>query len=182
MLSRIAGIGLVAVLALALVGGSAYILLRPTEAQAEQDSGGRSREAAETRLSGNGPGNGGEAGRGRGQGAGGGGESAKGPQSGGGDHHVETWLAVDGTVVALEGDELTVKTADGEMQVHLGPEWYWETQGVALDPGNEVEVSGFYEGEDFEVGYVENLTTGESATLRDDTSRPMWAGRGRWGR
>jgi hypothetical protein len=180
MLSKIAGIGLVAALALALVGGSAYILLRPTEAQAERGSGGRSREAAETRLSGNGPGNGGEAGRGRG--TGGGGESAKGPRSDGGDHLVGTWLTVDGTVVVLEGDELTIKTADSELKVHLCPEWYWETQGITLNAGDEVAISGFYEGDDFEVGHVENLTTGESVTLRDESGRPMWAGRGRWGR
>jgi hypothetical protein len=86
---------------------------------------------------------------------------------------------VSGEVIALEGGEVTIQTADGELEVHLCPEWYWEAEGIALDPGDEVEATGFYEGDEFETARIENLTTGESVTLRDDSGRPMWAGRGR---
>ena len=41
---------------------------------------------------------------------------------------------------------------------------------------------GFYEGDDFEIGAIEDVTSGERVTLRDDTGRPLWAGRGRWGK
>ena len=116
-----------------------------------------------------------EAVRGSGQGAG-----ASYPPDDGGDHPVETWLTVTGTVVALD-DDLTLQTADGEMVVHLGPEWYWETLGVALEAGDSVAVSGFYEEGEFEAGCVENLNTAQTVNLRDETGRPLWAGRGRQG-
>ena len=79
-------------------------------------------------------------------------------------------------------DELSIQTADGEEVMHLGPEWYWEAEGIALNLGDEVEVTGFYESDEFEVAGIENLTTGESVVLRDDSGRPMWSGGGRQGR
>lgn len=88
---------------------------------------------------------------------------------------------MSGVVVARVDDELTIQTADGEMVVHLGPEWYWDAEGIGLSAGDQVQVTGFYEGDEFEVAGVENTTTGESVTLRDDSGRPMWAGRGRQG-
>jgi hypothetical protein len=222
-MSKILGIGFAVVLALALVGGSAYILLRPQEAKVEQVGAGR--RNAEVQLAGGGNGSGraqggtgggygqsyesgqsrgqqvhgrgqnagdngqnvggneqnvggnGQGGSGRGQGTGSSGAQGTGvPEA---DHPVEAWMTVTGEVVSLEGGELTVQTTDGEVVAHLGPEWYWEEQGISLDAGDQVSVTGFYEGDEFEVGRIENLTSGESVTLRDDTGRPMWAGRGR---
>jgi hypothetical protein len=85
-------------------------------------------------------------------------------------------------VAELTGDELTLQTDDALMTVHLGPEWYWESEGIALREGDQVEVVGFYEGDVFEATRIDNLTTGLGATLRDETGRPLWAGRGRGGR
>jgi hypothetical protein len=82
-------------------------------------------------------------------------------------------------VFALEDDELTIDTSDSAVTVHLGPEWYWETEGIRLTEGDQVLVSGFYEDDTFEVASIENLTAGQMVTLRDDTGRPLWAGRGR---
>jgi hypothetical protein len=59
---------------------------------------------------------------------------------GGGGYADEKWLTVTGEVTALD-DELVIETVDGEMAVHLGPEWYWKAEGIALNPGDEVEVS-----------------------------------------
>ena len=39
-------------------------------------------------------------------------------------------------------------------------------------------MTGFYEDGEFKAGTVENLTTGETIILRDETGRPMWAGAG----
>jgi hypothetical protein len=90
------------------------------------------------------------------------------------------WTTLSGLVDDLAGDELTVQTEDGSVTMHLGPEWYWESEGIGLQAGDEVEVSGFYEGDAFEVAHIDNLTTGLGVTLRDSTGRPLWAGRG-WG-
>ena len=119
-------------------------------------------------------GNGG-GGNGRGQGAGG----ALTGEGTGLENPAETWTTVSGTVIAFE-DELLVETAEGELEVGTGPAWFWDENGIALNPGDEVVLHGFYEGDEFELGAIENAT-GEALTLRDETGRPLWAGRGRWG-
>jgi hypothetical protein len=228
MFAKIIKIGIVGLLAATLVGGSAYIVLRPDEAQAAQERGGQGRELVSGIGGGKGYGNQGVpnqdvGGRGSGtqgtlnqgtgggngsgaqgtssQGAGGGngrgnsvaaapgnsggnkGAGAAGESKGSGESYAATeWITVTGEVTAFVDDELTVQTADGEVTMHLGPEWYWEAEGIALNLGDEVEVTGFYEGDEFEVAGIENLTIGEGVILRDESGRPMWAGGGRQGR
>lgn len=193
-MSKIVTLVLVGVLSLALVGGSAYILLRPGEAAAldhsveraqgsggeNQGRGGSGSVEREPAASG-GYGRGGQSQGGSkdaaGQGRGAGGAAADSLA----DHPAEAWAALSGTVTALEDGVLTVETADGVLEAHLGPEWYWEAAGVALVVGDEVAVTGFDENGEFEVAAVENLTTGESIALREEGGRPPWAGRGRGG-
>jgi hypothetical protein len=204
MIARMIKFGIVGLLAATLVGGSAYILLRPEIAQAVHEDGRGQRYASEP-SGGNGKGTAGaknepdgdagagngkgysasegsgdNAGRGSGRGAGSG-NSGK-SQSGSGIYPATEWLTVDGEVIALVDGELTIQTADGEMTTHLGPEWHWEAEGIALNAGDTVELTGFYDESEFEVARIENLTTGESTVLRDDSGRPMWAGRGGQGR
>ena len=226
MFAKIVKIGIVGLLAATLVGGSAYIVLRPDEAQAAQERGGQGREQVSETGGGKGYGNQGVpnqdvGGRGTGaqgtssQGAGGGkgdgaqgtssqgagsgngrgnsaaaapgnsggkGAGAAGESKGSGESYATTeWITVTGEVTAFVDDELTILTADGEVVMHLGPEWYWEVEGIVLNLGDEVEVTGFYESDEFEVAGIENLTTGESVVLRDESGRPMWAGGGRQG-
>ncbi|HET90094.1 MAG TPA: hypothetical protein ENN99_05040 [Chloroflexi bacterium] len=211
MVSRAIGIGLVVTLALALVGGSAYILLRPAEAAEGHSSAGQSQGQGRTTNpssqdgsvisngNGNGAGNSGRTdqgpawgqGQGRSQGAGGGGigrerEPGNPLPHEAADYLPESWVTISGSVVSLDHD-LTLETDTGEMTVHVGPEWYWEAQGILLSPGDRVVVSGFYESREgmaepsFEVGRIESLTTGEAVSLRDDSGHPLWAGRGRRG-
>jgi hypothetical protein len=204
MIGKIVKIGIVGLLAATLIGGSAYVALRPSEAQAQQEKGGRAQSQREYVSEagggrgygaentpgqgtggGNGKGNGAatapgnSAGPGSGQGADGGKGNSGEPKGGSEGYPATEWLTVNGEVIARVDDELTIQTADGEMVVHLGPEWYWEAEGIALSAGDQVQITGFYEGDEFEVAGVENTTTGESVTLRDGSGRPMWAGRGR---
>jgi hypothetical protein len=206
MVGKIVKIGIVGLLAATLIGGSAYVVLRPDEAQAQQANGGRGQSQREYASEagggrgystentpgqgaggGNGKGNGAasalgnSAGRGNGQGASGA-KGNSGESRGSGEGYAATeWVTVNGKVIERVDDELTIQTTDGEMAVHLGPEWYWDAEGIALSAGDQVQVTGFYEGDEFEVARVENTTTGESVTLRDESGRPMWAGRGRQG-
>jgi hypothetical protein len=206
MVSKIATIGLLAVLVIALVGGSAYILLRPDDAAAARSGAGQSRagqtgagqnsagqnrdETAEGQRGGGfqgGQRDQGQAGGAQGGNGFGGGEGVGQGRSevlgeGAADHPVETRLTLSGRVVELSGDELIVQTDEGSVAMHLGPEWYWESEGIGLQDGDEVEVSGFYESDACEVTRIDNLTTGLAVTLRDDTGRPLWAGQGRGGR
>ncbi|MGD8968251.1 MAG: hypothetical protein PVI07_12145 [Anaerolineae bacterium] len=203
MVSRIVTIGLLAFLVIALVGGSAYILLRPNEAIAARNAAGQNgagqngarQNRVETAAGQQGYGfqggerDQGQAGGGQGKNGSTGGEGVGQGRRGGGevlgegaaDHPVESWLTLSGRVAELTSDELTLETDAGLVTMHLGPEWYWESEGIDLSEGNEVDVTGFYEGDAFEIAEIKNLDTGETATLRDETGRPRWAGRGRGG-
>jgi hypothetical protein len=236
MLKKVLSYGVVGLLAVSLVAGTVYILVRPAEAQAERGPvGGQGQgrgsageaagvgqgaygQGAGQRASGrgsggqglgsagsggglgNGAGNrGGEAagpggggngrGGGQGQGAAGKGGTGNGRGQGAGgvltgegtglENPADTWITVSGTVVAFE-DELSVETAEGEVEVGTGPAWFWDENGIALNAGDELVLYGFYEGDEFELGAIENVTTGEALTLRDEAGRPLWAGRGRF--
>jgi uncharacterized protein YdeI (BOF family) len=206
MIGKIVKIAVIGLLAATLIGGSAYVVLRPNEAQAQQENGGRGQSGREYvseagggkgygaentpgQGTGNGNGKGNSAatvpgkgnGQGGGQGAGGGKGNSGEPKGSGEGYPATEWVTVNGEVIARVDDELIIRTADGEMVVHLGPEWYWDAEGITLSTGDQVQVTGFYEGDEFEVAGVEDTTTGESVTLRDDSGRPMWAGRGRRG-
>ena len=86
------------------------------------------------------------------------------------------WETRTGTVILVD-HEVTIETADGEVLVGMGQSAFWED--FALDIGDQITVTGFSEDGEFKAGTVENLTTGESLTLRDQTGRPVWAGQGR---
>ena len=102
-----------------------------------------------------------------------------GDQTGTGQAEVDEWLTLSGTVTSADADVLVVETADGEVMVENRGWWYAQEQGFAVQAGDEVVLTGFYENEVFEVGRIDNVTTGQTVTLRDETGRPMWAGRGR---
>jgi len=91
----------------------------------------------------------------------------------------DTWVVLHGIVVAYTEDgenALTIQTDAGEtLEMGLGPSGYWLAHGIAFSPGDEVNVRGFYN-EEFELASIENLTTGESVTLRDDDGIPLWRG------
>jgi hypothetical protein len=87
------------------------------------------------------------------------------------------WESLTGRVAFLDS-EVTLQTSEGEVLVGMGQAGYWED--FALEIGDEVLVTGFYEDGEFKAGTVENLTTGETIVLRDETGRPMWAGNGRF--
>lgn len=175
MLKRIAGTGLIVLLVGALIGGGAYILLRSDGEGGGAAYGGRGREAASGELSqpngqqGQNTDAGGYGGYGR-QGQGGTTDSAALP--------AEAWQTVDGIVVEAE-DEIVLDTAEGKISFHLGPERYREDQTYLPQEGDPVRLSGFWEDETFEAASIENLDTGRTLTLRDQTGRPLWAGRGR---
>ena len=199
-MSKTLTIGLVGLLTLALLGGSAYILLRPGDSRASAGTTGYNRVQAARGGQGNGSqGNGGNqvksgAVRGSGRAAEGQQGSTVGTGNGWGqgrqaerestaaplaDKPSESWTTLNGEVIAWDGHALTVQTDAGPLDVHLGPEWYWDANGIVLEEGDNLAVTGFYEGDSFEVAEIENDTTEEAVSLRDASGRPLWAGRGR---
>ena len=196
MFSRVVTIAAVVRLALALVGGSAYILLNETGAESSRqtqahagaggatyrgDGQGAHAQGAGTR-SGDGQSNGGYGHSAAGSASQHGKGREEGAASEEADHPLETWTTISGTVVALDGSDLTVQTGDSLLTVNLGPTWYVETTGVALEAGDPVEISGFDEDGTFQVARLVDQTSGETLLLRDETGRPLWAGQGRRGK
>jgi hypothetical protein len=124
----------------------------------------------------------GEIARGQGGFGGEGRTDAPGDGTGTGQAQVDEWLTLNGTVVAVDADALVVQTAAGEqVVVENRPWWFAQEQGFVASAGDQVSVVGFYEDGEFEVGQIENLTSGQRVQIREEGGRPMWAGRGRRG-
>lgn len=98
-----------------------------------------------------------------------------------GQAQVDEWLTIDGTVTAANADELVVQTATGEVLVEGRALRFLQEQGFAVQVGQQLRLTGFYEEGDLEVGAVENLSSGQGVMVRDENGRPLWAGRGRRG-
>ena len=122
---------------------------------------------------------------GRGQGGNGwgqGSESATGDQLGTGQAQVTEWVTLQGTVVSVDQNALVAETGAGdEVVVENRPWLFAQEQGFLAQAGDEVTLTGFYEGDAFEVGQITDTTNGKTVSLRDQDGRPGWAGRGRRG-
>lgn len=109
-------------------------------------------------------------------------EDAPGDQTGTGQANVEKWLMLQGTVVSVDTDTLVVQATNGEQTTMENRPWrFAQEQGFSTQVGNQVTLVGFYEGDDLEVGQIDDATSGQTVLLRDENGRPLWAGRGRRG-
>lgn len=69
-------------------------------------------------------------------------------------------------------------------QVLISPRWYIESEKIELKTGDELVVNGakFFSrtGEIFIIAReIKNITTGKIYTLRDESLRPLWRGKGK---
>jgi hypothetical protein len=92
------------------------------------------------------------------------------------------WLALSGVVASIDAGALVVHV-DGGGQVEMtGRPWtFAKEQGFTAQAGDRVTVVGFFEGDEFEVGRIDNVSTGLMAVIREEGGRPLWAGRGQRG-
>jgi hypothetical protein len=110
------------------------------------------------------------------------GSGTQGSGLGTGQAEVDEWLTIQGTVVSANADALVVQAADGQqVVVENRPWWFAQEQGFSTKAGDQVTLTGFYEGEDLEVGQISDGTNGQTAQIREESGRPLWAGRGRRG-
>jgi hypothetical protein len=124
----------------------------------------------------------GESGQGRGGYGGQGREDTPGGQMGTGQANVEGWLTLQGAIVSVDPDTLVVQTDSGQqVAVENRAWWFAQEQGFSAQVGDQVTLIGFYEGDHFEVGRIDNATNGQTVRLRDENGRPLWARRGRRG-
>jgi hypothetical protein len=113
-------------------------------------------------------------------GAGSDGRAVTSSEPGGGQAQVDAWITVDGRVSEVDDRSMTMTTADGATVTVGGRAWWLaREEGFAAEPGDEVRLTGFYEDGDLEVGVIESMTAGTMVQLREESGRPLWAGRGR---
>jgi hypothetical protein len=94
---------------------------------------------------------------------------------------VVAWVTVDGAVTGVTDNEIVIDTADGQQVAVGGRPWsYAQEQQFTVQVGDRLRLQGFYEGEELEVGRIENQRSGATVQMRDTSGRPMWSGRGRW--
>jgi hypothetical protein len=73
-----------------------------------------------------------------------------------------------------------VEATDGTQVGVEGRPWsFAQEQAFQAQAEDQVSLQGFYEDGEFKAGRIDNLTNGQSVDLREDSGRPMWAGRGR---
>ena len=73
---------------------------------------------------------------------------------------------------------MTVKTAKGEISVHLGPAFFIENQDVKIEPKDKVEVKGSritFDGKPAIIA-TEVKKGDEVLKLRDNAGFPVWSG------
>ncbi len=100
--------------------------------------------------------------------------------TGTGEAVVEEWLTFQGSVASLDSDAMVVQLDSGEqIVVENRPWWFAQEQGFAARPGDQLTLRAFYEGDSIEVGQMANVRTGQTVQLREESGRPLWAGRGR---
>lgn len=103
-----------------------------------------------------------------------------GDQTGTGQAVVDEWLQIEGTVTAVDENTLTVQTDSGEIIVMENRSWWFaQDQNFAATVGDQLRLTGFYEDGGFEIGQMDNLSTGLTVLIRSETGRPLWAGGGR---
>jgi hypothetical protein len=75
---------------------------------------------------------------------------------------------------------MVVQMDDGELVELAGRPWsFAQEHGFVAEGSHRVLLTGFYEDGEFEVGQLENLTTGLTLAIREPSGRPLWAGGGR---
>lgn len=96
---------------------------------------------------------------------------------------VDEWVVIEGSVDSVDSTLAVISLENGSTLEITGRPWSFALEnGYALQAGDQVRLTGFYEdAERFEVGTIENLTQGTSFQVRDQDGRPLWAGRGRQG-
>jgi hypothetical protein len=139
--------------------------------QADSNGGGQGNNQGDSRQGngGNGQGGNGQANGGQGSGEG----------AGTGLANAYDWLTLEGSVTAVDDDELVVQVADGDLLID-GRAWaYALEEGFATQAGHDITITGFYEDGEFKAVELVDTTSGESVSVRDQSGRPYWAGQGR---
>jgi hypothetical protein len=99
-----------------------------------------------------------------------------------GQDEVHDWITLQGTVSNVDESALLIRLSSGEVVTVEGRPWQFaQEQGFSAATGDEIALTGFYEGENFEAGQLANITDNLVIEIRQENGRPLWAGGGRQG-
>lgn len=88
------------------------------------------------------------------------------------------WETISGVVRSIDDTQMTVQTGSGEIVIADRPWSFALESGFSAHVGEQIILDGFYEDDVFEAG---RLTNGDQVvSIREESGRPLWAGRGRW--
>ncbi len=75
--------------------------------------------------------------------------------------------------------QILLRTPGAEITVDLGPEWYLESQGIYVAPGEEVEIEGSLIKVNDTFFVIASSITQDGVTykLREKNGLPIWRGR-----
>lgn len=147
------------------------------QSDAAPQSGGQGQGGRDQGQGSRGQGGNGQGGRGQGQGS----SQGAGAQTGVPDPQAaqnET-ITLHGVVSNFAAPNFTLITDDGQsVSVQLGNQRFVSDQGIVLQEGEAVTLTGFYEtSNSFAVSQMTLEASGQSFSLRDQaTGRPLWAG------
>ena len=92
---------------------------------------------------------------------------------------VKGWLYLDGIVSQVTDEEIVIVIPDNELITMGGrPLSFAQSIGFTADVGDQLQIKGFYEGDEVEIGEITNVATGQMFVLRSEEGRPLWAGKG----
>lgn len=87
------------------------------------------------------------------------------------------WLTKRGSIKSVNEDLWVVTVSDGEtLQLTGRMIRYLADQGFNVAVNDWLTIVGFLEGGAFEVGRIENETTGQTISIRDESGHPLWSG------
>lgn len=94
-----------------------------------------------------------------------------------GQADVKAWITETGIIESVSPDLWVIKLSDGTFLELEGQALrYLNEQGFSVNVGDSVTLTGFFDGDKFEIGQIENTALGTIMSIRDENGRPYWAG------
>jgi len=93
------------------------------------------------------------------------------------ERQVKELLTLQGSFSRVEpAEEVVMDVESGQIVLEGRSLSYAVSQGFAAQVGDAVLLTGFYEGESFEIVELSNQTSAQVIQLREPGGRPLWAG------
>lgn len=97
-------------------------------------------------------------------------------QAGAQSERVAEWQTVEGSVISAGSQAMVVELVDGRQLLVEGQPWlYAQTQVFSPQVGHQLVMEIFEEDGELKPGRIDNLSNGETVTLRLENGQPMWA-------